>query len=424
MRGNNNLVRAVVTALMTIGAAVGVAATTGSTPASATSPTTKFTTPGCWNYPVPPKVAQVEINAFGAQGGSGLTGNLGVLGTGGLGGAVSGLLNVGPGESLDVCVGGSGDDPAVGGIGPGMNGGGAPGSGGVNIAATGGGASDVRIGVQLTDRVLVAGGGGGSAALPFDPNQAALPGGAGGGTSGTDCAGTYTGCGAGGTQLAGGAAGCGGALGGNCGTAVYCWFPQSAGLGTAGDLGVGGSGGWQHLQRGPSCLGGNLFDTYAGGGGGGGYYGGGGGLYGSGGGGSSFVAPSIQATGAWTNTAGVHTGDGEVDITPTITGFAVGTTSLPPATRGAVYGPVTLNAVNVDPSASPFVTTLKWKKVTVPKGLKLSSTGVLSGTPKTKLVPGQSSVTLTLTEKVTTFNGTTKVKTTTTVQATIPLTIG
>jgi hypothetical protein len=170
-------------------------------------------------------------------------------------------------------------------------------------------------------------------------------------------------------------------------------------------------------------LGGNLFDTYAGGGGGGGYYGGGGGLYGSGGGGSSYVAPSIQATGAWMNTAGVQSGDGEVDITPTITGFAIGTTSLPSATRGAVYGPITLTADNVDPSTSPFVTALKWHKVSLPKGLKLSSTGVLSGSPKTKLIPGQSSVTITLTEKVTTFNGTQKVKAMKTVQATIPLTI-
>jgi hypothetical protein len=62
---------------------------------------------------------------------------------------------------------------------------------------------------------------------------------------------------------------------------------------------------------------------------------------------------------------------------------------------------------------------LKWKKVTLPKGLKLSSTGVLSGTPSAKLA-APSSVTVKVTETVTTLNGKKKVKTPTTVQATIP----
>jgi hypothetical protein len=150
-----------------------------------------------------------------------------------------------------------------------------------------------------------------------------------------------------------------------------------------------------------------------------------GGSYGIGGGGSDFVAPSIDAAGARTDTASFQACDGAADIALATTGLAIGTTSLPLATRGAKYGPVTLTAVNVDPSASPSVTALKWNKVTLPKGLKLSSAGVLSGRPKTKLAAGQSSVTVTLTEKVTTFNsnGTKKIKTTMTVQATIPLTI-
>jgi hypothetical protein len=62
---------------------------------------------------------------------------------------------------------------------------------------------------------------------------------------------------------------------------------------------------------------------------------------------------------------------------------------------------------------------LKWKKVTLPKGLKLSSTGVLSGTPSAKL-PAPSSVTVQVTETVTTLNGKKKVKTLTPVQETIP----
>ncbi|HWT81159.1 MAG TPA: putative Ig domain-containing protein, partial [Candidatus Methylomirabilis sp.] len=59
----------------------------------------------------------------------------------------------------------------------------------------------------------------------------------------------------------------------------------------------------------------------------------------------------------------------------------------------------------------------------LPKGLKLSGTGVLSGTPSTKLAGGSSSITVTATEKVTTLNGAKKVKTKKTVQVTIPLNI-
>jgi len=69
------------------------------------------------------------------------------------------------------------------------------------------------------------------------------------------------------------------------------------------------------------------------------------------------------------------------------------------------------------------VTTLKWHKITLPKGLKLSSAGVLSGTPSAKLSAGPSSVTVQATETVTTLNGKKKVKTKATAQATIPLTI-
>ncbi len=105
------------------------------------------------------------------------------------------------------------------------------------------------------------------------------------------------------------------------------------------------------------------------------------------------------------------------------TKFAVATTALPDATPGTSYGPVTLNAEGVGTSTNPYATTLKWKKVTLPKGLKLSSAGVLSGTPNKKLMAGPSSVTVQVTETVTTLNGKKKVKTPTTAQATIPLTI-
>ncbi len=78
-------------------------------------------------------------------------------------------------------------------------------------------------------------------------------------------------------------------------------------------------------------------------------------------------------------------------------------------------------SANLGTSTSPYSTTLKWKKVTLSKGLRLGSAGVLSGTPNSKLA-APTSVTVQVTEMVTTFNGKTKVKTLTTVQASIPFT--
>jgi hypothetical protein len=107
-----------------------------------------------------------------------------------------------------------------------------------------------------------------------------------------------------------------------------------------------------------------------------------------------------------------------------VLGFTIDTATLPSATRGTAYGPVTLQAFGTGLSATGYVTTIKWKKVSVPKGMKLSSAGILSGTPSTKLAAGPSSVDVIATETVTTLNGKLKVKTLTTVQATIPLAIG
>jgi YVTN family beta-propeller protein len=103
--------------------------------------------------------------------------------------------------------------------------------------------------------------------------------------------------------------------------------------------------------------------------------------------------------------------------------FAIVVPSLTPATPGLAYGPLTLQAANLGVSASLYVTTIKWTGAELPKGLKLSSAGMLSGTPNKKLVPGAYSVVAQVTETVTTLNGKKKVKTPTTVQATIPLTI-
>ncbi len=85
---------------------------------------------------------------------------------------------------------------------------------------------------------------------------------------------------------------------------------------------------------------------------------------------------------------------------------------------GQAYGPVTLTTAGATSNA-----TFKWKKVALPKGLNLSSAGALSGTPNKKLFAGQSSITVQATETVITLNGKKRVKTETTIQATIPLPI-
>jgi hypothetical protein len=154
-----------------------------------------------------------------------------------------------------------------------------------------------------------------------------------------------------------------------------------------------------------------------GGGGGGGYFGGGGGgalgpYTAGGGGGSSYPSAATQ----WDATA-------TPSVTITTSSFGITTTSLPPATPGTAYGPMALQVGNLGTSTSPYVTTVKWHKVALPRGLRLSSAGVLSGTPNKKLAASPSSVTVQATEKVITLNGKMKVKTKTTAQVMIPLTI-
>ena len=111
-------------------------------------------------------------------------------------------------------------------------------------------------------------------------------------------------------------------------------------------------------------------------------------------------------------------------FTWTILPFGVATTSLPNAKPGTPYGPVTpQKPVGSETSATGYTTTLKWGKVLLPKGLKLSSSGVLSGTPKHQAARSVRSVVVEVTETVITLNGNKKVKTKTTAEATIPLTI-
>jgi YVTN family beta-propeller protein len=128
------------------------------------------------------------------------------------------------------------------------------------------------------------------------------------------------------------------------------------------------------------------------------------------------VAVSSDGSHLWV----ANSGSGTVsDIT---VAFDITTPNLPSVSPGTPYGPVTLQADNLGASASPYTTTLKWRKVALPKGLKLSSTGVLSGTPAKRIAPGQSSVTVQVTETVTTVNARNRpVKTKSTAEATMPL---
>ncbi|NCY26838.1 MAG: hypothetical protein EBX37_19015, partial [Alphaproteobacteria bacterium] len=197
-------------------------------------------------WTVPSGVTSITVDARGASGG-----NITNYGNAGRGGRLQTTLSVTPGQTLNIYVGGTTTT-----ITGGYNGGGNASN--ATWARGGGGATDIRIGgTTLADRVAVAAGGGGSGYNCSTNNH----GGDGGGLIGADgwqCNSQTTYVGLGGTQTAGGA------FGNNLGQ----------GCGTAGTLGVGGTG---------AC-------TY-GGGGGGGYFGGGGGGYGGGGGGSTWVTP-------------------------------------------------------------------------------------------------------------------------------------
>lgn len=239
------------------------------------------------SWTVPVGISSVMAEVQGAKGGDG-------SGRGGFGGRLKGFISVTAGETLNIYVGGQGQNrdgsgcvgsaPAV--LAGGFNGGGSGGrtsdsfgcpSGTVyRRGASGGGATDIRRGgTALANRVIITGGGGGGVS-GTNPG----PGGAGNG-SGNGANGFSSGQpfwpdntkGFGGTTTAGGAAGGG------------IW------AGTAGALGVGGNGGF------PSVFGDNPGEPA---GGGGGLYGGGGGgansnfgSGGSGGGGSGFITGGV-----------------------------------------------------------------------------------------------------------------------------------
>jgi len=97
--------------------------------------------------------------------------------------------------------------------------------------------------------------------------------------------------------------------------------------------------------------------------------------------------------------------------------------SVPAATtRTACTAGLQLSGLGI--SSQGFSTTVKWTEVSLPEGMTLLPTGVFPGVPGRKPVPGAYSVTVKATGTVTTLSGSTRTRTKTTAQATIPLTIG
>lgn len=237
------------------------------------------------SWVVPSGITTIYFDVQGAQGGNKTTAVVG-----GLGGRVRGKMNVTPGTTLYITVGGQPtSNVAVYG--------GAAGAGGTNVSNTGtnalagGGLSAIASGSTLTqgNAYIIAGGGGGASRVQS--------GGAGGGTAAANGSGvwsTYLCYGRGGTASAGG----------TFGTTVDNQTIAPA----AGSALTGGNGGSINTTAGTwSC----------GGGGGAGYYGGGGAAgggsaSGSGGGGSSY-ATTVGLTDVIHN-QGFKNGNGAVYI--------------------------------------------------------------------------------------------------------------
>ncbi len=245
--------RAAVATVLSFGCMLVLAAV--ATPAQATTKVFEYTG-GEQTFVVPSGVHKLQVRLIGGAGGEGGS-------QGGQAAELTGGLEVAPGETLYLEVGGNGQDSGEGSAG-GFNGGAAGGGG----AGGGGGASDIRLmprseGLSTDTRLIIAAGGGGGAG---DGETAG-----GGGGDAEESGGTSEGGNEGGGP---GTASTGGGGGSGCSLA-----------GTGGELGSGGAGGAG-------------FSTNSGGGGGGGLYGGGGGGGGcgagggGGGGGSSLISGS------------------------------------------------------------------------------------------------------------------------------------
>lgn len=303
------------------------------------------------SWTVPANVTAVRFDAMGASGGND---NYSGAANPGKGGRIQGTMSVFPGNTLNVFVGGRGNDGTPFGATGGFNGGGNAFSYFfVGCGGAGGGATDIRLGgTGLANRKVVAGGGGGNGA---DNNPGITPffGGAGGGLTGGNSENNIPGSNSkGGTQTTGGA------------PATYAgWTPGAFGM-----SGVGGNGSTEGVS----------------GAGGGGYFGGGGGVWTGGGGGSNY-ADGIS-TFSVTHTRGANEGDGLVrlyytnpgtytiiwdNVAETVGGFENVADALLPtnsefniavpagAPADTYHGTLTINNVNCNSVSYPIEVTVK-----------------------------------------------------------------
>jgi len=110
-------------------------------------------------------------------------------------------------------------------------------------------------------------------------------------------------------------------------------------------------------------------------------------------------------------------------IVEVIAGFSIPEQAIPSVEAGQALAATQLVSAAVDPSTSPKVTSVKWFASSLPAGLKLTSSGVLSGTPNAALAAGIYSIYVTATEKVTTKIGGVTTVTTKTMSRVLPIVI-
>jgi O-antigen biosynthesis protein len=232
-----------------------------------------------------------DIVASGGRGGN----NTANGADGGLAALSGGDIFLQAGALLEIVVGGAGGASDVG----------AGGGGGSFVIEINNGSSAV----DINEVIAGGGGGGGYSTNGSGGSGRTAPTGGHGGGSGSGAGGVNGAAGAGGVSGGGGGGfegGSGGSSGGTGGGGIAGGSDFAGGRGGSG----GGSGGY----------GGGGGGGFSGGGGGGGYGGGGGGGNSSdnsgGGGGGSYVNPLATEV---TQFAGVHSGNGEVSITPVST---------------------------------------------------------------------------------------------------------
>lgn len=228
-----------------------------------------------------------KFEVWGAEGGSSSEYDLG-----GHGAYTVGYQYLPANTVLNVCVGGKGLPGSTSNVLGGFNGGGTSVGASTFAGGSGGGATDIRLGADFENTIIVAGGGGGSASRNSADYVSIA--GAGGGGTGSSTPESYNGTGA--TLEEGGS------------KATFTDTSITK-MPTSGSKLYGGTSGLYST-------------TYSGGAGGGGYYGGGAGVrYGSGGGGSSYCGETINCN-MYLGTDNITLPDGTSSVGKTGHGYA------------------------------------------------------------------------------------------------------